>query len=429
MEERTLSRRENGLTGTLKVPGDKSVTHRAVMFGGLAEGRTIVHDYLDSADCRSTMRCMEQLGVHVEKTEKTLHIQGVGEDGLKEPVNVLDVGNSGTTIRLLAGILAGTPIYSVLVGDASIHRRPMSRVTVPLRQMGVMIQGREDGKLAPISINGGNTEGIHYISPIASAQVKSAILLCGFNSKGTTSVTEPYVSRDHTERMLESFGAEVVRNDTTVEISGGQRLKGTEIHVPADISSAAFFMVAAAITPNSSVTLEKVGLNPTRTGIIEVFEKMGATFHISNEQSYNEEPVGDILVSYSRLKGTEIDGGIIPRLIDELPVIALLASQAEGVTTIKDASELRYKETDRIEAVVNQLRNIGIQVEPTEDGMIIEGKQTVIGGKANSLGDHRIGMMLAVASCISQETITIENISAVGISYPNFLEDLDLLSE
>lgn len=429
MEERTLSRRENGLNGTLKVPGDKSVTHRAVMFGGLAEGRTIVHDYLDSADCRSTMRCMEQLGVQVEETDKTLYIHGVGVNGLKEPVNVLDVGNSGTTIRLLAGILAGTPIYSVLVGDASIHRRPMSRVTVPLRQMGAMIQGREDGKLAPISINGGNTEGIHYNSPIASAQVKSAILLCGLNSEGTTMVTEPYVSRDHTERMLKSFGAEVVKNDTTVEIPGGQRLKGTEIHVPSDISSAAFFMVAAAITPNSSVTLEKVGLNPTRTGIIDVLEKMGATFQITKERYLNEEPVGDILISYSQLKGTEIDGEIIPRLIDELPVIALLASQAEGVTTIKDASELRFKETDRIEAVVNQLRNIGVQVEPTEDGMIIEGKQTVVGGKANSLGDHRIGMMLAVASCISQESITIENIAAVGISYPNFLEDMDLLSE
>ncbi|MGM7701673.1 3-phosphoshikimate 1-carboxyvinyltransferase [Pseudalkalibacillus sp. Hm43] len=429
MEEHTLAKREKGLQGTLKVPGDKSVTHRSIMFGGMAEGKTIVRDFLDSADCRSTMRCMKQLGVQIEQLGSELHIVGVGRGGLKEPEHVLDVGNSGTTIRLMTGILAGAPIYSVLVGDDSIHRRPMSRVVDPLRQMGADIHGREDGRLAPISIKGGKTRGIRYESPIASAQVKSALLLCGLNSEGTTTVKEPYVSRDHTERMLKSFGVEVMREGTSVQIKGGQKLKGTDVQVPSDISSAAFFMVAAAITPGSSIRLEKVGLNPTRTGIMDVLEKMGATYSISNEQTINEEPIGDIDVSYSKLRGTEINGEIIPRLIDEIPVIALLASQAEGITTIKDASELRYKETDRIAAITDQLKNIGIDIEPTEDGMIIHGKQKVKGGNADSLGDHRIGMMLAIASCISESPVTVRDVSAIGVSYPNFLNDLESLSE
>ncbi|MCF6137571.1 3-phosphoshikimate 1-carboxyvinyltransferase [Pseudalkalibacillus berkeleyi] len=429
MEECILHKRKSGLNGTIKVPGDKSITHRSVMFGGLAEGETTVVDFLDSEDCRSTMSCMEQLGVQINEQEGQLTIKGVGASGLTEPVNVLDVGNSGTTARLLSGILAGFPIYSVLAGDESIHRRPMSRVVNPLREMGATIKGREDGRLAPISIIGGNTKGIYYNSPIASAQVKSALLLCGLNSEGKTVVNEPHISRDHTERMLKSFGAEVIREGTRVEIQGGQKLVGTKIQIPADISSAAFFMVAAAITPNSSIKLLNVGLNPTRTGIIDVLKRMGATFSITNERMLNEEPVGDIEVSYSRMQGIEISGDIIPRLIDELPVIALLASQSEGLTTIKDASELRFKETDRIAAVAEQLNNIGITVEPTEDGMIVKGSQTVTGGVASSLGDHRIGMMLAVASCISENPISINQMSAVNISYPNFVRDLNYLSE
>jgi len=419
--------RKNSLNGKIVVPGDKSISHRSVMFGAIAEGTTKVSNFLLGEDCLSTIACFQKLGVKIEQSGNDVKIYGKGLHNLQEPKEVLDVGNSGTTIRLMLGILANTPFHSTIIGDTSIGNRPMKRVTEPLSMMNAQIDGRENGQYTPLSIRGGKVKGMHYHSPVASAQVKSAVLLAGLQGEGVTTVTEPMQSRDHTERMLRAFGCTVDVNERTVSLQGGQQLKGADIEVPGDVSSAAFFLVAGAIVQNSKLVLENVGLNPTRTGILDVLTKMGALISIDNMRNEEFEPCGDITIETSKLKGIEIGGSLIPRLIDEIPVIALLATQAEGITVIKDAEELKVKETNRIDTVVDELGKLGAKIEATPDGMIIYGKQNLKGNTVNSHGDHRIGMMLAIASCIIDGEVKIENSDAVAVSYPNFFEQLAAL--
>ena len=415
------------LQGNIVVPGDKSISHRSVMFGAVAQGITTVTGFLMGEDCLSTVACFKRLGIKIEQNEEKMIIHGTGWDGLQEPSEVLDVGNSGTTIRLMMGILAGRPFHSTLIGDASIGKRPMTRVSIPLSQMGAKIEGRQNGEYTPLSIRGGGIHGITYKTPVASAQVKSSILLAGLQAEGTTTVIEPEKSRDHTERMIRQFGGTVENDGLAVSVRGGQALKGTEVHVPGDISSAAFFLVAGAIVPNSTITLTNVGLNPTRTGILDVMKDMGADITIKMQDDAQHEPSGDITIKTSDLKGTIIGGEVIPRLIDEIPVIALLATQAEGTTIIKDAAELKVKETNRIDTVVNELSKLGSSIEATDDGMIIHGKQTLLGGTVSSHGDHRIGMMLAIAGLICQKEVSLEDKEAISISYPQFFADLQSL--
>lgn len=422
-----LQQLKKPLKGELKVPGDKSISHRSIMFGAIAEGTTTVSGFLLGEDCLNTIKCFQTLGVKIDQNEENVTISGKGFAGLKEPKDVLNVGNSGTTNRLLLGLLAGRPFHSVLLGDESIAKRPMDRVAVPLRKMGAKIDGRENGSYPPISVRGGNLQGIHYESPVASAQVKSSILLAGLQADGVTTVTEPALSRDHTERMLLAFGAELHRENTTVSIEGKQTLKGTHIQVPADISSAAFFIVATLITENSEIVLRDVGMNPTRSGIIDALLQMGANITIVNERMFNDEPVADLLVKSSQLNNIEIGGEIIPCLIDEIPILALAATQAKGEMVIKDAEELKVKETNRIDAVVNELKKLGASIESTDDGMRIFGKSKLHGATVNSLGDHRIGMMLAIASLIAENETIVHDEECIAISYPNFFSDLDKL--
>lgn len=422
-----LTKIKNGLNGTIFIPGDKSISHRAVMFGAIAEGVTKITNFLQGEDCLSTIACFQKLGVTIEQNGTDVTVYGKGLKGLVEPTEVLDVGNSGTTIRLMLGILANVPFHCTIIGDASIGKRPMKRVVEPLRQMGAKIDGREDGQFTPLSIRGGNIKGIHYSSPVASAQVKSAVLLAGLKGESVTTVTEPLQSRDHTERMLRAFGCNVTVEGLTVTLQGGQKLSSTNIEVPGDISSAAFFLAAGAIVTNSKIVLKNVGLNPTRTGILDVLSQMGANLSIDNIRNEELEPCGDITVETSHLRGVEIGGALIPRLIDEIPIIALLATQAEGITVIKDAEELKVKETNRIDTVVNELKKLGANIEATEDGMIVRGKMQLHGNVVNSYGDHRIGMMLGIAACIADGEVIIENSDAVAVSYPDFFQQLHTL--
>jgi len=413
------------IEGTVRVPGDKSISHRAVMLGALANGTTEIDGFLPGADCLSTIRCFQQMGVAIEQEGDRVTVHGKGWYGLQEPSRHLDVGNSGTTIRLMAGILATQPFHAVLEGDDSIARRPMRRVVAPLRQMGARIDGRKDGDLAPLAIRGGGLKGIAYQSPVASAQVKSAILLAGLQADGVTSVTEPYVSRDHTERMLQAFGVTVERDGCTVRVKGGQELQGRKVQVPGDISSAAFLIAAVMMIPGSSLLIENVGVNPTRTGILDALKAMGGQVELLNQRVVNEEPVADLRVTYSELHGTEIGGDIIPRLIDEIPIIAVMATQAAGRTVIRDAEELKVKETDRIATVVSQLRKFGANVTPTEDGMIIDGKSALTGAVIDSMGDHRIGMAMAIAGLAASGETVIENDQAIDVSFPGFASLLE----
>ncbi len=415
------------LKGSIKVPGDKSISHRAVMFGAIANGKTTVEGFLPGEDCLSTIDCFQKLGVEIEQEGDRVTVYGKGWEGLTESTEILDVGNSGTTTRLMLGILATRPFHSVVIGDSSIAKRPMARVTAPLREMGARIDGRNEGDYTPLSIRGGQTRGISFSSPVASAQVKSAILLAGLQSEGVTTVTEPHKSRDHTERMLKAFGVELEEYGTTITVKGGQDLQGQHVVVPGDISSAAFFLVAAAIVQNSEVLLKDVGINDTRTGIIDVLEAMGAKLDVKNERIVNEEKMADLMISNSILKGIEIGGEIIPRLIDEIPVIAVLATQANGTTIIKDAEELKVKETNRIDTVVQQLKLLGANIEATEDGMIIHGPTPLKGGVVTSYGDHRIGMAMAVAGLVCAQPVEIDQIEAIDVSYPNFFDHLQEL--
>lgn len=427
MEPLKLQTNMKGLSGQVVVPGDKSISHRSVMFGAISEGVTIVTNFLPGDDCLSTIACFRRLGVNIEETETELRIHGHGFASLREPEEVLNVGNSGTTIRLLLGILSGRPFFSVLQGDQSIGKRPMSRVAVPLRNMGAAIEGRRNGEYTPLAIRGGGLKPIRYIMPVASAQVKSALLFAGLQANGETTIIEKAPSRDHTERMIRQFGGKVISKNGIITVNGGQKLVAADVQVPGDISSAAFFLVAGAIVPDSEILLKNVGLNPTRTGIIEVMKNMGANLQVIPNEDGKFEPYGDLVIKTSELTGTVIEGDLIPQLIDEIPVIALLATQAQGKTVIKDAQELKVKETNRIDTVVNELKKLGANIEATEDGMIIYGKTALKGGMVASHQDHRIGMMLAVAAAICPDEVSLENPQAVSVSYPNFFTHLNSL--
>lgn len=428
MSKRVLNPLGKTLSGEIMIPGDKSISHRSVILGSLASGVTKVTNFLDGEDCLRTVDAFHNMGVSIEKDGTNLVIESKGLTELSKPTKQLDFGNSGTTTRLMLGILAGLPFSTTIYGDASLSKRPMNRVVNPLRQMGATIAGSNDGNLLPLSISGNKLTGINYTLPVKSAQVKSAILLAGLLAEDETSVTEEIPTRNHTENMLQAFGADITTDGYTTTITKKNELIATDVYVPGDISSAAFFLVAAAIVPGSQLTLKNVGLNKSRTGIIDVLQQMGANLVIRNEKTIGGELIGDIQVTYGDLNGITIEGDIIPRLIDEIPVIALLATQAVGTTIIKDAEELRVKETDRIAAVIDVLTTFGATVTSTEDGMIIEGKTDLSGGNAASYDDHRIAMMAAIASLITKDEVVIDDISCISISYPDFFEDLESLT-
>lgn len=411
------------LKGTLTVPGDKSISHRAVMFGSLARGTTRISHFLEGADCLSTISCFRKMGIEIDRNKDEILVHGRGLHGLTAPTEILDVGNSGTTTRLISGILAGQTFTSELDGDDSIRTRPMKRIMTPLASMGADITSRLDNGCAPLIIHGRPLHAAHYDSPVASAQVKSCVLLAGMYADGITSVTEPFLSRNHTEIMLNYFGAEITSEGTTASIRPEPVLEGRDIQVPGDISSAAYFIAAGLLTPGSEILLKNVGINPTRAGILKVCMDMGADITLLNE-STEGEPTADLLIRTSSLKGTTIEGSIIPTLIDEIPMIAVMAAFAEGTTIIRDAQELKVKESDRIAVMVDNLRRMGADIEGTDDGMIIHGGRPLHGAVIDSHLDHRIAMSFAVAGTICDGTVEILNGECVNISYPEFYHDL-----
>ncbi|GEM02843.1 3-phosphoshikimate 1-carboxyvinyltransferase [Halolactibacillus halophilus] len=427
MSDIVLQPTTTALIGDCFVPGDKSISHRAVFFGSLAKGKTDITNFLTGDDCLTTIKAFESMGVQITQDGEHVQIESRGYKHLNEPTVPIDLGNSGTTARLLLGVLSGLPFHTTVFGDESLTKRPMDRVAIPLREMGARIDGREEGKYLPLAVRGQTLSAITFKPQVKSAQVKSGVLLAGLLANGTTTVIESIKTRDHTENMLRAFGAKVVVNGLAIEVEGKQTLTGTTIQVPRDISSAAFFIVAALIVKGSKVTLKDVGLNPTRTGILAAIQLMGAHLDIKETTNIGGEIIGDVMVSYQPLKGAIIEGAIIPSMIDEIPILALLATQAEGQTIIKDAEELRFKETDRIDSVVATLRQFGCQIEPTADGMIIEGGQTLNGATADSHGDHRIGMMIAIASLIATGETTLTDKDAINVSYPSFFEHLETL--
>jgi 3-phosphoshikimate 1-carboxyvinyltransferase len=411
----------------IKIPGDKSISHRAVMLGAISEGKTEIEGFLTGADCLSTISCFQQLGVDIQRENDKVIVQGVGLQGLKEPDSVLDVGNSGTTIRLISGILAGQNFTSLLTGDSSIRRRPMKRVLEPLAKMGAEVLGRENNNKAPFAIKGKKLESISYKTPVASAQIKSAILLAGLYSEGTTTVIEPEKSRNHTEVMLKGFGAEIEEGPNYSSVKGFPMLKGQKIVVPGDISSAAFFIAGGLILPGREVCIENVGLNETRTGIIDVFREMGGDIEIINERYTSGEKVGDIVVRSSKLKGITFGGDIIPRLVDEIPVIAVAATQAEGTTIIHGAEELKVKESDRLKTISRELSKMGADIKETEDGLIIKGGTPLKYADCESYDDHRIAMSCAIAGLVADGGVSIDDLSCVDISFPGFFDVLKSL--
>ncbi len=419
--------RKKHLQGEVTVSGDKSISHRSIMFGAISQGITEVTHFLQGADCLSTIACFKQLGISITNEHNRVTIYGKGLHGLTKSNSILDAGNSGTTVRLMSGILAGQPFSTSITGDASIQKRPMKRIIEPLTRMGSSISCQETPYHAPFTITGVLLKGIHYQSPVASAQVKSCILLGGLYADSPTSVTEPYVSRNHTELLLTGFGATITTNNTCATIQPNPHLEGQKVVVPADISSAAYFMAAALITEGSEVLLQNVGINPTRDGIIRVIKNMGGNITLLNERNQNGEPIADLLVRSSSLKGTVIEGSIIPTLIDEIPIIAIMAAYANGTTVIKDAAELKVKESNRIDIMVSQLKNMGCDIEGTDDGMIINGGNTLRGISVNPHHDHRVAMSFAIAGLCADGTTTITDAECVQISYPTFYEDLESL--
>lgn len=411
--------------GEITVPGDKSISHRSIMLGAIANGITTVRGFLRGEDNLSTMHAFRAMGVEINDDGETVKITGRGLYGLKEPADVLDCGNSGTTIRLITGLLSGQSFFSVVTGDQYLRKRPMKRVVEPLTLMGARISGRKGGTLAPLAIDGGSLQGIAYQSPVSSAQIKSSIMLAGLYAAGETSVSEPSLSRDHSERMFKLFGASLVRGDKSVTVRGGVELTGQEVTVPGDISSAAFFMVAALITPHSELLIKNVGVNPSRTGIIDILQSMGGDIQLLDQREVSGEPVADILVRSSRLKGISISGAVVPRAIDEFPAICVAAALAEGVTVVRDAKELRVKETDRITAMADNLRALGIVVTESEDGMDITGSEQLSGGTVDSCGDHRIAMSMSVAALVASSAITVTDIACVATSFPTFFPLLE----
>ena len=419
--------RINGLKGQIQVPGDKSISHRSVMFGSISQGTTEIHGYLQGADCLSTISCFQKMGISIENKGETVLVHGRGLHGLTRPDSVLDCGNSGTTTRLISGILSAQSFDVTLTGDASIQKRPMKRIMEPLSQMGARITSVHDNGCAPLFIQGSPLHGIHYTSKVASAQVKSSILLAGLYAEGETRVTEPYISRNHSEIMLRSFGADIRTEGTTAVIQPAKELFANKIQVPGDISSAAFFLCAGLMIPNSEILIRHVGINPTRDGILRVCRDMGADLTIVNASTGDGEPTADILVRSSDLHGTVIGGAIIPTLIDELPMIAAMACFAEGETVIKDAAELKVKESNRIDVMVRNLTAMGADVTETEDGMIIHGGRPLHGAVIDSKLDHRIAMTFAVTALCSEGETEILGAECVNISYPQFYEDLKRL--
>lgn len=414
------------LRGEITIPGDKSISHRAVMFGALSDGTTEVTNFLQGADCLSTIDCFRRLGIAIENTSKRILIHGKGLHGLTAPAEILDTGNSGTTTRLISGILSGQKFESILNGDASIQSRPMKRIIEPLSQMGADIVSIKGNGCAPLRIRETSSlHGIHYNSPVASAQVKSAIMLAGLYADSPTSVTEPYISRNHTELMLSGFGAKIKTEGTTATIQPNPHLEGMKVDVPGDISSAAYFIAAGLIIPGSEILIKNVGINPTRDGILKVVREMGADITLMNEKNSSGEPTADLLIRYSPLKAVTIGGAVIPTLIDELPIIAVLSCFAEGTTIIKDAQELKVKESNRIDVMVQNLSAMGAHIEATDDGMIIEGGHPLHGAVIDSKLDHRIAMSFAIAALCSDGETEILGADCVKISYPNFYETLE----
>ena len=420
-----LTTQSPGLQGILRVPGDKSISHRSIMFGSLAKGKTTVRDILRGEDVLSTMQVFRDLGVTIEDDGQVITIHGVGFDGLRAPKNKLDMGNSGTSIRLISGVLAGQDFEVEMFGDDSLSKRPMDRVTIPLSQMGVTVSGVTDRHLPPLKLKGSKElKPIHYQLPVASAQVKSALIFAALQAQGESVIIEKEKTRNHTEDMIIQFGGQIDVKGKEIRISGGQELIGQEVVVPGDISSAAFWLVAGLIVPNSKIVLENVGINETRTGILDVIQAMGGKIRLSQVDEVAKSAT--ITVETSDLQGTEIAGEIIPRLIDELPIIALLATQANGTTVIRDAEELKVKETDRIQVVADALNSMGANITPTDDGMIIIGKTPLHGATINTFGDHRIGMMTAIAALLVQDgEVELERAEAINTSYPSFFADLE----
>ncbi|MGV3023455.1 3-phosphoshikimate 1-carboxyvinyltransferase [Streptococcus suis] len=424
MKLRTNAR---ALEGTIRVPGDKSISHRSIIFGSLAKGVTRVHDILRGEDVLSTMQVFRDLGVTIEDNGDLVEVHGVGFDGLQAPKNDLDMGNSGTSIRLISGVLAGQEFEATMFGDDSLSKRPMDRVTVPLSQMGVTVSGQTDRDLPPLTIKGTKfLKPISYQLPVASAQVKSALLFAALQAEGESVIIEKEITRNHTEDMIVQFGGHLSVDGKEIRITGGQEFTAQEIVVPGDISSAAFWLVAGLVVPGSKITLENVGINKTRTGILDVIKAMGGKMTLSNVDEIAKSAT--ITVEYSSLQGMEIAGDLIPRLIDELPIIALLATQANGTTIIRDAEELKVKETDRIQVVADALNSMGAKIEPTADGMIIEGPTPLQGATVNTFGDHRIGMMTAIAALLAQDgDVVLERAEAINTSYPAFFDHLESL--
>lgn len=417
-----------GLNGIIRVPGDKSISHRSIIFGSLAHGTTKVYDILRGEDVLSTIQVFRDLGVSIQDDGQVITIEGKGFEAFQQPKNDLDMGNSGTSTRLIAGVLAGSPFPVTMVGDDSLSKRPMDRVAIPLREMGVTVQGQTDRDMLPLRLHGTKElQPIHYSLPVASAQVKSALLFAAMQAEGESVILEKELTRNHTEDMIQQFGGHISVKGKEIRLRGPQSFQACEVTVPGDISSAAFWLVAGLIVPNSQIRLENVGINETRTGILEVIEKMGGKLQILDVDPFAK--AATLVVETSDLHGTEISGDLIPRLIDELPIIALLATQASGKTIIKDAEELKVKETDRIQVVADSLNAMGATITPTEDGMIIEGKTPLHGASVQTFGDHRIGMMGAIAALlVSEGEVELARAEAINTSYPTFFADLEKVS-
>lgn len=415
-------------SGEITAPADKSISHRAVIIGSLAQGKTEIDNFLSAEDCLATVACMRSLGVVITERGRSIGIRGKGMR-LQPSCRPLYAGNSGTTARLLTGVLAGQPFTTGLAGDESLGRRPMLRVVEPLRHMGALIGGGEDGNKLPLTISGGDLKPLYFDMPVASAQVKSAVLLAGLFAHGETTISESKTSRDHTERMLETFGADITRNENVITVKGPANLKGCNIKIPGDISSAAFLMVASSIIPGSELMIKEVGINPTRTGVIDVLNMMGADLTVLNRRNYGNEPVGDIRIKGTgSLNGITIGGEIIPRVIDEIPVLAVAAAMAQGTTVIKDAGELRVKESDRLKMLSGELSRMGALIQEKPDGLIIEGGKTLKGCMCESHGDHRLAMAMAIAGLVASGETVVKGAECIAISYPSFMEDLKTLS-
>lgn len=413
--------------GVASVPGDKAISHRLAMIGAIADGKTIIHNFAESADCQSTLDCLRRLGVSIKRDGvTTVTVEGRGLHGLLAPAEDLDAGNSGTTVRMMTGILAGFPFQSTFIGDESLSRRPMKRIMEPLRRFGARLEARDDNYL-PLKVTGGSLSPISFTMPVASAQVKSAVLLAGLHPHGITTVNEPVPTRNHTEIAFAEFGAHIQKNRDAIEIEGGHPLRGKEFFVPGDVSSAAFLIAGALGVPNSRLQITGVGLNPTRSGFVSLLQEMGAKITIGQLWAAGGEPAGDITVESSDIEGMEIGGDRIPNIIDEIPVLAVLGTRTQKGIRIRDAAELRAKESDRIRAVASNLHALGAKVEEYPDGLFVPGRQTLRGGVVDSFGDHRIAMAFAVAGLFAEGPVTIKDPACVGISFPGFFELLDQL--